>query len=77
VEKGARVYVLDREAPKKLIFNDQRSGGSWVYIIPGDVRDANWLRLSIDRLRLIQCPLSRSSRVPINNSAPLSHSHQT
>jgi len=70
VEKGARVYVLDREAPKNSYLTISGLVDR-VYIIPGDVRDAELVRLSIDRFEIDTVfHLAAQPVVPINNSCP-------
>lgn len=70
MEKGARVYVLDRETPKNsyLIL---RGLADRVHYIPGDVRNIELLKLSLERFEIDTIfHLAAQPTVPICNSRP-------
>jgi nucleoside-diphosphate-sugar epimerase len=70
VEKGARVYVLDRETPKSsyLVLSGLADRVNYVY---GDVRDLDLLKISLERFEIDTIfHLAAQPVVPICNSRP-------
>jgi nucleoside-diphosphate-sugar epimerase len=70
VEKGAKVYILDREAPRNSYL--KLSGiDECVHYIPGDVRDTELLKVGLERFEIDTVfHLAAQPVVPICNSCP-------
>lgn len=70
LDKGARVYVLDRETPKNsyLVLKGLANSVNYIY---GDVRDLDLLKLSLERFEIDTVfHLAAQPVVPICNSRP-------
>lgn len=70
LQKGARVYVLDREAPNNsyLVLTDLASK---INFIQGDVRNIELIKISLERYEIDTIfHLAAQPVVPINNTCP-------